>query len=490
MQMTGCARVLLFVAMLVPAAQAQTGTVTGVLLNDRGLPSAGVRVAAMPVPREGETSGPTLVGLTLTDNNGRYTIEMLEPGNYYLTAGRVDSLSYYPGVAAVSSAKPILVVAGARISGIDFKIVGPVTHIVSGRVVLQPGQTLPPGSRVTMGASVSLQAEVGPNGSFTFNAVPPGQYTLRLAPDAFSAGMPLDVGGRITDIEFQPAAIFVSGSVAVEGAGDAPNVSVSFSEITQNKVMEVAARRSFTFFLPEGEYRVTAKRVPNGYQVKSLVAGDADLLRGSLKFSSKQPMVKIALTLKPAQTVGFSGQVQSTRGGPQPLRSIRMEAEGLEPYHGTVPVQPEGSFFFDKITPGDYTAVIAVLGVADFKVQLRVPSDGRRNVEIVMPETKQLSAKLRIEATVPSSARPAVTLRFIDDAGDTVPVAIDGSAGETPIQFSLREGRYRVTTTIRESIGGAERTRVKNLTSGSVDLLTTTLNVSKDTEDVQIIIGR
>jgi hypothetical protein len=477
--------------MLVPAAQAQTGTVTGVLLNDRGLPSAGVRVAAMPVPREGETSGPTLVGLTLTDNNGRYTIEMLEPGNYYLTAGRVDSLSYYPGVAAVSSAKPILVVAGARISGIDFKIVGPVTHIVSGRVVLQPGQTLPPGSRVTMGAAVSLQAEVGPNGSFTFNAVPPGQYTLRLAPDAFSAGMPLDVGGRITDIEFRPAAIFVSGSVAVEGAGRrAERFRVLLRDYA--KQSDGSCGPAIVHLLS------SRRRVPRDGETRAeWLSGEIPRCRRREPlewqfevFVLRQPMVKIALTLKPAQTVGFSGQVQSTRGGPQPLRSIRMEAEGLEPYHGTVPVQPEGSFFFDKITPGDYTAVIAVLGVADFKVQLRVPSDGRRNVEIVMPETKQLSAKLRIEATVPSSARPAVTLRFIDDAGDTVPVAIDGSAGETPIQFSLREGRYRVTTTIRESIGGAERTRVKNLTSGSVDLLTTTLNVSKDTEDVQIIIGR
>src|SRR5262245_3881673 len=130
-RMTGHARAVLLLAMLVPAAQAQTGSITGQLLNDRGVPVAGVRVAAMPMPREGDNSAGPLIGLTLTDSNGRYTIEMLEPGTYYVTAGRVDALSYYPGVNTLSSAKSILVTGSARISGIDFRTVLPLVHAVS-----------------------------------------------------------------------------------------------------------------------------------------------------------------------------------------------------------------------------------------------------------------------------------------------------------------------------------------------------------------------
>jgi hypothetical protein len=483
-------RVLMVVAMLVPAAQAQVGTVTGQLLNDRGLPAAGVRVAAMPVPREGDTNAPTLAGLTLTDSNGRYTIETLEPGTYYVTAGRVDSPSYYPGVGAVSAAKSILVAAGAIISGIDFKTVQPLTHVVSGKVVLQPGQKLVPGSappRMILTGAASLEAPLSSDGNFEFSRLQPGQYTLRLSADAFSVPMPVAVEGRVTGIEFRPAAVSVSGSVVTEGDGDAPTVSVSFLNIRQNRLMEVAASRAFAFFASEGEFRVTAKRVPAGYQVKSLTAGGVDLLTNSLKLSSTEPVVAIALTLKAAPAVAFAGRAISPLGLLRQMGSIRME-NGGEPLQGVV--QPDGSFVFDRIAPGEYTAVISVAGSEEFKTKVTVPPDGHPDAAIVIPELRQLSVKLGVEGNVPAAARPLVTLRFVDDAGDIVPLAIDRSLGETPLMFSLRDGRYQVTATIRESVAGAGTTRVKSLTAGPLDLLTSPLSVAGSVDEIRITIGR
>jgi hypothetical protein len=479
---------MMLVAILAPAAQAQTGTVTGQLLNDRGVPTAGVRVAAMPVPRGGETSG-TLIGLTLTDTNGRYTLEMLEPGNYYVTAGRVDAPSYYPGVGTLSSAKSILVTAGASISGIDFKTVQPVTHIVSGRVVLQPGQKLPPNSRMMLDAASQQPAMISPDGTFEFTRVQPGQYTLRLSSDAFSAAMPVTVEGRVTGLEFRPPPVAVNGSVVMEGAGDAPNVFVSFVDTRQKLSVEVATQRSFVFFLPEGEYRVTAKRVPQGYGVKSLSAGDVDLGSRSLKLSSAEPVVAVTLTLKAAPLVAFTGRAVSQRGVLQPLRSIRMEGgEGVQPLQGTI--QPDGSFAFDKVAPGEYTAAIVGAGLDEFKVKVSVPPEGRRDAQIVIPEIRQLSAKLGIETNVPAAARPVVTLRFVEAGGEMVPLVIDGSSGEAPLKFSLHKGQYQVTATIRESGTGSERTRVKTLSSGTVDLLRSPLNVGESVEEIQITIGR
>jgi hypothetical protein len=486
--MTGYARVLLLVAMLAPAAQAQIGTVTGQLLNDRGAPVAGVRVAAMPVPREGDTSGPTLIGLTLTDSNGRYTLEMLEPGTYYVTAGRVDSPSYYPGVNTLSSAKSILVTAGARISGIDFRTVQPLTHIVSGRVVLQPGQKLPPGARMMFAGPASLEAPISADGAFEFNRVQPGQYTLRLSSDAFSAAIPVAVEGRVTGIEFRPPPVSINGSVVMEDASDAPSVSLAFMDVKQTRAMEIAARQ-FSFFVPEGEFRVTAKRMPNGYQVKSLTAGSVDLLSSNLKVSSSEPVVTIALTLKAAPAVAFTGRAVSQRGVVQPVRSIRMErADGAEPFQGTI--QPDGSFAFDKIAPGDYTAAIVGAGSEELKVKISVPPEGRRGAEIVIPQLRQLSVKLGIETNVPPAARALVTLRFVEANGDLVPLVLDGSSGETGLKFSLGEGKYRVTATVRESAAGAGRTQVKSLTSGTVNLLTSPLNVGESVEEIQITVGR
>jgi hypothetical protein len=275
----------------------------------------------------------------------------------------------------------------------------------------------------------------------------------------------------------------------MEDASDTPTVSMSFTDVKQAKVFEIAARRSFSSFVPEGEFRVTAKRVPNGYQVKSLTAGAVDLLSSNLKLSSTEPVVAIALTLTAAPTVAFTGRVVSPRGVLQPLRSIRMEGgQGAPPLQGTA--QPDGSFAFDKISPGEYLAAISIAGSEESKVSVRVPPGGLRDAQIVIQELRQLSVRLRIEANVPAAARPVVTLRFTEPAGDVVPLAIDGSSGEAPLKFSLREGQYRVTVTIRESVAGPERTRVKTLTSGGVDLLTSPWNVREGVEEIQVTIGR
>jgi hypothetical protein len=161
---------------------------------------------------------------------------------------------------------------------------------------------------------------------------------------------------------------------------------------------------------------------------------------------------------------------------------------GVQPLQGVV--QPGGSFVFDGIAPGEYTAAIFVAGSQEFKVKVVVPPDGQRDAAIVLPEMRQLPVKLEVEGSVPAAARPVVTLRFIEANGEMSPLVIDGSSVETPMKFTLRDGRYRVTATIRESVAGVGMTRVKTLTSSNVDLVTSTLEVGENAEEIRITIGR
>jgi hypothetical protein len=302
--------------------------------------------------------------------------------------------------------------------------------------------------------------------------------------DAFSVGMPLRVEDRMSGIEVRLPTGSINGNVVMDDAGVPPKVSLSFLDIKQNRVMEVVAQRSFVFFTGEGDFRVTARRVPNGYRVKSLTAGGVDLLSNNFKLSAAEPVVSITLTLETVPAVTFAGRAVSQRGTVRPVRSIRMESgEGIEPLLGTV--QPDGSFAFDKIAPGEYTAAVVVEGSPELKVKTTVPPEGRRDADIVLPDVRQLSARLGMESNVPASARPVVTLRFAEVAGDVVPMVLDGSAGDTPVKLTLREGQYRVTATIR---GAA--IRVTSMTSGAVDLLTSPLNVRDGVEEIRITIGR
>src|SRR5688572_6030000 len=118
------------------AAQIPTGTVSGEIRNRLGQPAAGVRVSAMAVPADDvpANSATALVSIATTDNQGRYTLENILPGRYYITAGFVDSPTYYPGVSAVSGATAVNVLSGTPVAGINFAVTNPLGVTVSGRV--------------------------------------------------------------------------------------------------------------------------------------------------------------------------------------------------------------------------------------------------------------------------------------------------------------------------------------------------------------------
>src|SRR5688572_27464981 len=96
--------VLLVVALCVASVAAAqvgipNGTITGQVLARDGQPAVGVRVSAMAVPDPGmpATGGTALVSLGMTDSAGRYRLESIPPGRYYVVAGFVDGPTYYPG---------------------------------------------------------------------------------------------------------------------------------------------------------------------------------------------------------------------------------------------------------------------------------------------------------------------------------------------------------------------------------------------------------
>jgi hypothetical protein len=204
--------------------------------------------------------------------------------------------------------------------------------------------------------------------------------------------------------------------------------------------------------------------------------------------STTEPVVGVTVTLRAVPTVAFAGHIVSPRGVPQPIDAIVLKGTpGVAPLGGTA--QSDGSFTFERVAPGDYTAEIGLPGSGPFEAKVTVPVDGSRSARIVIPELRQLSARLRIDEPVTAGARPAVTVRFAGE-GTLTSLIVDGSSGETPLQFTLRDGQYRVTATIRGSIGTG-KSDVKTLTSGDADLLQAPLQVSEDSpKEVLISIGR
>src|SRR5262245_23086211 len=78
------------------------GSVTGTIRLPGGGPAAGVRVMAVVVPGIGRTTTDLSIvtSITQTDGNGRYQLEDLPPGRYFIAAGPISAPTFHPGVLA------------------------------------------------------------------------------------------------------------------------------------------------------------------------------------------------------------------------------------------------------------------------------------------------------------------------------------------------------------------------------------------------------
>jgi hypothetical protein len=198
---------LMMLALLIQTPQTAkfpAGTVTGVLRTNEGEPMASVRVAV--VPADGTDAGTVLQAIVQTDSDGRYRIEDVPPGRYYIMTGRVDSPVFHPGVDDVRRATTIVVSDGAttqvpemlftrtRISG---QVVDAATGL--GRRIESLSiccDYLPITNRGAVEVSLApVAARIRDDGSFEFSAVSSGnKYFQVFDPKIVSFNLPITVG--------------------------------------------------------------------------------------------------------------------------------------------------------------------------------------------------------------------------------------------------------------------------------------------------------
>jgi len=123
--------------------QAPNGTVSGRLLSAPGVPAIGVRITAKSVADSAAPTSPeVLVSIVQTDSAGRYRLENVPPGRYFITAGLVDVPTYYPGTSVLGDARAIDITAGATANVPDFIIqqasIRPATATARGRAIAFP----------------------------------------------------------------------------------------------------------------------------------------------------------------------------------------------------------------------------------------------------------------------------------------------------------------------------------------------------------------
>ena len=213
-----------------PSVPTLNGTITGVV-RVGGKPIAGIRVAAVVPPGGGELMPSAMLSLGETDSEGRYRLEGVPPGRYYISAGRVDLPTYYPGSTTLSEGSVITVAPGAALTGMDFGL----RNESLGRVV-SAGTFL--GVMTAAGFSIPVNLQV-------------------------------EGGGKIP--------VFQNGTYpvirATKVSGSAP-IEIPFSE--PMLVLPIPPGTS------TDEYRISVHDLQE-YTVKAITFGSTDLQKGSLK---------------------------------------------------------------------------------------------------------------------------------------------------------------------------------------------------------------
>ena len=332
-----------------------------------------------------------------TDDLGEYRLYWLSPGEYYVRAqyrgtgdrteryGRV----FFPGITDEDAAPPVMVGAGAEVSGIDIRV--PLTALtgfkISGRVVspvdpesvrVSSVRVVPRDQRVL----VLDEADAFPNqvidassGQFEIRNVTPGAYNIYPTTrdiDGNMRSMPIpvdvvnrdisnlsavlepaiDVVGRITLDDRKPGDRVLNGSIALVPTDDWPGVS---NPVRINPDPESG---EFTLsHLPPGKYvfQSASFRDPDVYVADAKMGQDTIYDRGFIVAGeSREP---IDVTLKSQGGVVSGVILDSSRLRPQLYSTVVLvpdaaRRQNLDLYKQTT--SANGSFTFRGIPPGDY----------------------------------------------------------------------------------------------------------------------------------------
>ena len=430
------------------------GVITGRLTDENGGPAQGAQVRLLQYrTQQGERTllpalGGNLMGES-TDDRGVYRLYGLPPGDYIVAAtprntnvGEIRASTdaeiraalaalqqpatpappkgqplppprepvtvgyapvYFPGSAAVSGASTITLGPGEERNGVDFGLQIVRTAKVEGMVVVPAGMApqsvtltmVPTGAHVApgiLGTTFINRVTPGPDGKFSYAAVPPGQYTInaRMAANAPGAGGARG-GGAGETFEYKVMGYGAAPQMMIGGPGGSGPSYWATADIT----MDGTPQTSVLLTMQPG-LTITGKLDFKGTRLEA----PADFSR-------------VRVTLSPAPTAGGPGVMVG-------LPSAQVDASGRFTVSGVTP----GKYLVNAFVPTPpgagpglawslQSAVFKGRDVLDFALEVSPNDEISGGVLTFTDMTQQVSGTLQDQ-----SGRPAPDYTIIVFAAD------------------------------------------------------------------------
>ena len=330
-----------------------------------------------------------------------------------------------------------------------------------------------------------MDLPVNADGTFEFTRVRPGNYQLMVSSGTLAQPIAITVGEndvRGLEVKIIPTYI-LTGTLTVEGNGVRPRFALTLSSLRGGisvPTTTVTTNGTFRLTLPESEYIIGWSGLPAGYHVKSIKAGTADLLSGTLKLSGASPDIAITLGVdeKPPW-VKVSGRISGLSGVPN-SSSLRVGLSGtmsIDPLE--ISVNPDGTFQFDRVLPGSYTAVLAPrLPIPATPVV--VPNQDLVNVAITIPPLKEVRGTVTGQGFIPPLS---FGLRDPSGGGLVSATVVVTPTTDGSFRVLIPEGDHRVTV-------NAAGSSVQSVMFGPTDLLRGPLKLSStSTEELRVTLA-
>ncbi|MDX2268962.1 MAG: carboxypeptidase-like regulatory domain-containing protein [Bryobacter sp.] len=365
--------------------------IAGRLLDEDGDPLEGVSVTgARRVYREG-TYVMESVWQGRTNDLGEFRLSGLKAGRYFIKAQAPSSMfsmlnepyeasdgeyarvpSYFPGVADLESARPIVVKPGQVVTGMDFSALRGKVYRVEGKFALaeSDGQLYATLDRIGMLKDTSgfpqPQTAIFPgSGAFQFRGIQPGRYLLTVSSNT-KAGLQgqveVTVGGAdvkdldVPRIETGP----LRGVIRLEGAEDNAEQWKSGLELvlycqiglrsTTGTSVTPAPDGSFEFERGiSGRKTLQVQKMPKPLFLKHFRLNGKEL-EDAVFYEGGE----IEMILSP-RVSGILGKVEGAKGGTVIAQSIKAKRLGSgEGLNLDAEIAPLGAFEFGAIGPGEY----------------------------------------------------------------------------------------------------------------------------------------
>ena len=219
---------------------------------------------------------------------------------------------------------------------------------------------------------LNINASVKPDGTFEFPSIPSGSYTLLAISNRGNRGravkQPLEVGssnieGINLSIDPGPS---ISGRVHFEGDAlpdPAPQLTARLSSrepipgVSAPPPAKVGADGAFRFDDVNPDRYNVSINTPQGYYVKSMRAGNVDVLTSGVDLTTGAANLTIEFGANPPQVGG--SVVNSEAAQPAPAVTVVLipqekERQGQSYFYSSTTSDQYGNFNFTRVTPGEY----------------------------------------------------------------------------------------------------------------------------------------